>query len=45
MTRRGILGAGQEGGAADAGRIGKPPDAPGAEKIRRGTPQSFSDTL
>jgi hypothetical protein len=45
MRRRWIFRAGQEGGAADAGGIGKAPDAPGAEKTRRSAPQPFSDTL
>jgi hypothetical protein len=50
MTRRGIFRAGQEGEAclrhdADAGGIGKPADAAGAEEHRRGAPQPFADRL
>jgi hypothetical protein len=53
MTRRGIFRAGQEVGLpqaclrhdADAGGIGKPADAAGAEKRRRGTPQPFAGRL
>jgi len=45
MTRRWILRAGQEGGAADAGCLGKPPDAPGAQRPRRGAPQPFTGTV
>jgi hypothetical protein len=45
MTRRGIFRVGQDGGAADAGGIGKPSDAAGAEKHRRGAPQPFTDGL
>jgi hypothetical protein len=53
MTRRGIFRAGQEGGLpqaclwhdADAGGIGKPADAAGAEEHRRGAPQPFADRL
>jgi hypothetical protein len=44
MRRRRIFRAGQEGGTADAFCIGKPPDEPGAEKMRRSAPQPFSDT-